>query len=168
MPIIKMGGGRMSRPRICRRVGWEPEAAYFKPRGIPVSRLEEEVLGIDELESLRLADLLGLYQEDAASRMNVSRQTFGRIVDSARRKVADALVNGKALKIEGGEIAMTTVTRKFRCSDCGHTWEIPYGTGRPGGCPSCKSANIHRDAQERGLGRRCRGGRGRGWGRQVP
>jgi predicted DNA-binding protein (UPF0251 family) len=167
MLIIKIGGGMMSRPWICRRVGREPEAAYFKPRGIPVSRLEEEVLGIDELESLRLADLLGLYQEEAASRMNVSRQTFGRIVESARRKVAGALVNGKALKIEGGEIAMMTDTRKFRCSDCGHAWEIPHGTGRPEGCPSCKSANFHRVEPERGFGRRFRGGRGRGCGRPV-
>ena len=151
----------MSRPHICRRVGCEPDAAYFKPRGIRMSHLEEQVLGIDELESLRLADLLGLYQEDAASRMNVSRQTFGRIVESARKKVADALVNGKALKIEGGAIAMMTAMRKFRCSECGHAWEIPHGTGRPEGCPSCKSTNIHRDAQERGSGLRCRGGRGR-------
>jgi rubrerythrin len=111
---------------------------------------------------------MGLYQEDAATRMNVSRQTFGRIVESARRKVADALVNGKALKIEGGAIAMTTAMRTFRCSECGHVWEIAHGTGRPEGCPSCKSTNIHRDAQERGFGPRCRGGRGRGWGRPVP
>lgn len=158
----------MSRPQICRRVGCKPDAAYFKPRGIRISRLEEQVLGIDELESLRLADLLGLYQEDAASRMNVSRQTFGRIVESARKKVADALVNGKALKIEGGAIAMMTAMRTFRCSECGHAWEAPHGTGRPEGCPSCKSTNIHRDVQERGFGRRCRGGRGRGLGRPVP
>jgi predicted DNA-binding protein (UPF0251 family) len=153
---------------MCRRVGREPEAVYFKPRGIRISRLEEEVLGVDELESLRLADLMGLYQEDAATRMNVSRQTFGRIVESARRKVADALVNGKALKIEGGAIAMTTAMRMFRCSECGHAWEIPHGTGRPEGCPSCKSTNIHRDVRERGFGRRCRGERGRGLGRQAP
>jgi predicted DNA-binding protein (UPF0251 family) len=168
MPIMKLEGATMSRPRICRRVGCEPGAVYFKPKGIAVSRLEEQVLNIDELESLRLADHLGLYQEDAASRMNISRQTFGRIVESARKKVADALVNGKALRIEGGAIAMMTSTRKFRCSDCGHTWELPRGTGRPEGCPSCKSGNIHRDAQERGFGRGCRGGRGRGWGRPVP
>ena len=158
----------MPRPRICRRVGCKPEALYFKPRGIPVSLLEEEVLTIDELESLRLADRLGLYHEDAASRMNVSRQTFGRIVESARRKVADALVNGKALKIEGVVASMTTVARKFQCLDCGHVWEVPYGTGRPAGCPSCKSANIRRDAQERGVGPRYRGERGRGWGRPIP
>jgi predicted DNA-binding protein (UPF0251 family) len=152
----------MPRPVGCRRVGHAPEVVYFKPGGIPVSALEEEILGIDELESLRLADLLGLYQADAASRMDVSRQTFGRIVESARRKVANALVNGKALRIEGGVIAMTTTERTFRCSECGRTWEVPHGTGRPAGCPSCKSTNFHRDAPQWGSGGRCGGRRRRG------
>lgn len=109
-----------------------------------------------------------LWRLNPAGKRRRPRPARRRIVESARRKVADALVNGKALKIEGGAIAMMTVTRKFRCSDCGHAWEIPHGTGRPEGCPSCKSTNIHRDAQEQGFGRRCRGGRGRGLGRPVP
>jgi predicted DNA-binding protein (UPF0251 family) len=167
MLIMEIGGATMSRPKICRRVGCEPEAVYFKPRGIPISLLKEQVLTIDELESLRLADHLSLYQEDAADRMKVSRPTFGRIVESARKKVADALVNGKALRIEGGAIAMTTGTRKFRCAECGHTWEVPHGTGRPEGCPSCKSVTFHRVEPERGFGRRFRGGRGRGFGRTA-
>jgi predicted DNA-binding protein (UPF0251 family) len=66
--------------------------------------LEEINLTLDELESVRLADLEGLYQEDAAKKMNISRQTFGNIVDSAHKKIADALLNGKALKIEGGVV----------------------------------------------------------------
>ena len=81
-----------------------PTASVFKPLGIPVSRLQEVVMTLDELEAVRLADLDGLYQEEAAVRMNVSRPTFGRIVDSARRKVADALVHGKALRMEGGPV----------------------------------------------------------------
>jgi predicted DNA-binding protein (UPF0251 family) len=80
-----------------------PAATYFKPRGIPMTDLEEVGLGMDELEALRLADLEGCYQEDAAKAMGVSRQTFARIVESARRKVAEALVNGKALRIDGLE-----------------------------------------------------------------
>ena len=67
--------------------------------------LEEVVLTIDEFEAVRLADLEGLYQEQAAEKMNVSRQTFGRIIESARKKVAEALVQGKALKIGGGEFS---------------------------------------------------------------
>ena len=86
----------MARPRQCRRVGSMPESNYFKPRGIPLSMLEEVLLSVDEFEATRLADLEGLYQEQAAEKMNVSRQTFGRIIDSAHQKVAEALVKGKA------------------------------------------------------------------------
>ena len=147
----------MARPRNCRRVGSMPESNYFKPRGIPLSMLEEVVLTVDECEAIRLADLEGLYQEQAAEKMKVSRQTFGRIIESAHKKVADALVNGKALKIEGGEFEMAAM-RKFKCSDCQHTWELPFGTGRPQDCPSCKSGNIHRAEGDRGYP----GGLGRG------
>jgi len=76
----------MARPRYCRRVGSIPESNYFKPRGIPLSVLEEVVLTVDEFEAIRLADLEGLYQDRAAEKMNVSRQTFGRIIESGRKK----------------------------------------------------------------------------------
>jgi len=96
----------MPRPRNCRRIGKKPASNYYKPRGIPLSVLEIVALTFDELEAVRLADLEGLYQEQAAEKMNVSRQTFGRIIESAHKKIADALVNGKALSIEGGHIEM--------------------------------------------------------------
>jgi uncharacterized protein len=136
----------MVRPLNCRKIGCLPESNYFKPRGIPLSDLEEVVLTMDEFEAIRLADLEMLYQEKAAARMKISRQTFGRIVDSAHRKVAEALIEGKALKIEGGKISMAndTAVRKFKCYDCEHSWELPYGTGRPNNCPSCTGENIHR------------------------
>lgn len=89
-------------------MGCVPDKNYFKPRGIPASLLEEVVLNLDEFEAIRLADLEGLYQEDGAKRMNISRQTFGRIIESAHKKIADVLMNGKALKIEGGEVAVST------------------------------------------------------------
>ena len=154
----------MARPRNCRRVGSMPQSDYFKPRGIPLPMLEEVVLTVDEFEAIRLADLEGLYQEKAAEKMNVSRQTFGRIIESAHKKVAEALVQGKALKIEGGEFEMASM-RRFRCYDCQNTWQLPYGTGRPGNCPSCKSDNIRRAEEDRGYarglgreqGRCCRG-----------
>lgn len=92
----------MPRPFKCRRVRCKPDANYFKPRGIPLSDLQEIGLGLDELEAIRLADLEGLYQEDAAKKMNISRQTFGNIIAAAHKKIADAIVNGKALKISGG------------------------------------------------------------------
>jgi predicted DNA-binding protein (UPF0251 family) len=72
--------------------------------GIPLLDLEEVVMSLDEFEALRLADLDALYQEQAAKQMNVSRTTFSRIIDSARRKMADAIVHGKAVRIEGGPI----------------------------------------------------------------
>lgn len=125
----------MPRPVKCRKVHFRPGFTWFKPAGIPVKQLDEAVLTIDELEALRLADLEGLYQEDAASRMKVSRQTFGNIVESARRKTADALINGKAIRIEGGNVELKE--RIFACGSCGHEWSAPCGTGRPEGCPAC-------------------------------
>ena len=93
----------MPRPFKCRRVCGTPGTDYFKPRGIPLSDLQEIGLTLDEFEAIRLADWEGLYQEDAAKKMHISRQTFGNIIASAHKKIADALVNGKALKIAGNK-----------------------------------------------------------------
>ena len=93
------------RPKRCRKVCGSPDPRCFKPRGIPSSELEINVLSLDEFEAMRLADLEGMYHEDAARMMGISRQTFGRILSSARRKTADAIVNVKLLAIEGGDIA---------------------------------------------------------------
>jgi predicted DNA-binding protein (UPF0251 family) len=84
-----------------------PQTNYYKPRGIPLSVLEEVTLTVDEFEAIRLTDLEGLYQADAAEKMSVSRQTLGRILESAHQKIADALVHGKALLIKGGLIEIT-------------------------------------------------------------
>jgi uncharacterized protein len=94
-----MCGGR---PRCRRRVSKVPEVTYFKPRGIPMYDLELVVLTIEEMETLRLMDLEGLEQEQAARKMGVSRRAFWNDLQSGRKKVADALVNGKALEIKGG------------------------------------------------------------------
>lgn len=147
----------MPRPFCCRRIQEQPLSRFFKPQGIPLIRLEGVTMTLDEYEAVRLADLQGLYQEDAARRMGVSRQTFGRIVESAHRKIADALVNAKALEIKGGTVEMAG-QRKFKCSDCTHSWEIPFGTGRPAACPQCQSRNIFRVSGERGQGRGSDGG----------
>jgi predicted DNA-binding protein (UPF0251 family) len=118
-----------------------------------MSRLEEVVLSVDELEAVRLADLEGLYQDDAAARMGVSRPTFARVVAAAHRKVAEALVKGRALRIGGGPVAFVG-ERQFRCESCRHEWSLPFGTGRPGGCPSCGSGTFLRtDAGPRGEAR---------------
>jgi uncharacterized protein len=133
----------MPRPIKCRHVGCRPDAIYFKPRAVPLCDLEELTLTYDELEALRLADLEGLYQEDAAARMLISRQTFGNIVKSARKKAADALVNGKAIRIEGG-VCSVAHKEVFVCDDCSHTWESTPITGMPEACPKCKSGNLCR------------------------
>jgi uncharacterized protein len=92
----------MTRPCRCRRIRCRPDINYFKPRGIPLDMLEEVNLTLDELEAVRLADWEELYQEDAARKMDISRQTFGNIIERAHKKIADVLLHAKALKIEGG------------------------------------------------------------------
>jgi uncharacterized protein len=92
----------MVRPRLCRRVGFNPNVTFFKPQGIPLRELEEIVLQVDELEAVRLKDVLDFDQSECAKKMNISQPTFHRLILSARKKIADAIVNGKAIKIEGG------------------------------------------------------------------
>jgi predicted DNA-binding protein (UPF0251 family) len=93
-------------PFCCRRIAGRPAASIFKPIGVRVIELDEIVMTLDEFEAMRLADLDGFYQEQAAEQMNISRTTFSRIIDAAHRKIADALVHVKALRIEGGPVQM--------------------------------------------------------------
>ena len=92
----------MARPPKCRLVCREPDVTYFKPRGVPLRDLDEVTLTVEGLEALRLSEIEGLDQDEAAARMGISRQTFGRILAEARRTVARAVVNGMGLRIEGG------------------------------------------------------------------
>lgn len=89
----------MSRPRRCRRVCCEPGHRLFKPQGTPTTHLDKIDLGLDELEAMRLADMLDLPQLKAASQMDVSQPTYNRILKSAREKVTKAIVDGCALRI---------------------------------------------------------------------
>ena len=92
----------MARPFKPRCVDFDQSVTYFKPRAMPLSKLKEIVLHTDELEALRLCDLKNLDQIDAAKKLKVSRSTLQRILSSARRKVSEALIKGKAIKIEKG------------------------------------------------------------------
>ena len=171
MFIIGMESVPMPRPHKCRFVcGPGPLANAFKPAGIPARSLEVVELRLDELEALRLADLEGLYHDAAADQMGISRPTFGRLIASARQKVADALLNSKSLIFKGGQVTMADV-RTFECADCGARFDAPYGTPRPDECPSCNSRSFHRAADERGQGRGARrrgaGGGGRGQCRRA-
>jgi predicted DNA-binding protein (UPF0251 family) len=148
----------MSRPPKCRRVAFFPPATYLKPAGIPLRALEEVRLSVEEAEAIRLKDLEGLEQEPGAEKMNISRPTFQRVLASGRQKIADALLNGKAIRIEGGNFEMSPV--RFKCAS-GHEWEVPFEemiSTPPRPCPACNSPPIE-PLLPAGFGPK-----GRGWG----
>ena len=126
----------MARPVKPRWIGFDPPGGCFVPQPGTIRPVGLTMLTVDELESMRLADLEGLGQEEAARKMNVSRPTFGRIIEQARRKVADALVNGRGIGFEGGVVQ----------------FHPPYGHGWGRG-------GLGRGPHGHGHGR---GGRGRG------
>ena len=149
----------MPRPIKCRRVEFQPGVTYFKPANIPLRALDEVQLSVEEAEAVRLKDLEGLEQKEAAERMSISRPTFQRVLASGRKKIADALLNGKAIRIEGGSFEMAF--SRFRCLN-GHEWELPFETmiSTPHRiCPRCHTPNIEPLLPAR------LGGGGRRWGR---
>lgn len=138
----------MSRPKQCRNIGHGPDVNYYKPKGIPSSLLEEVVVTLDEFEAVKLADFQGLYQEDAAGRMDISRQTFGRIIAAAHRKIADALIHGKALKIEGGPVQMGKTTGPL-CKKCNQRFEDQFIQEIPDLCPACHEGMANKITREK-------------------
>ena len=90
----------MPRPRSRRRINFDPGITYYKPRGIPLMDIEEVYLSLDEIEALRLKDYLGMEQNECAEKMEISQPTFHRILKDARKKVSDAIINGKAIRID--------------------------------------------------------------------
>lgn len=138
----------MVRPRKNRRVAFSPDVIYFKPRGIPLRDLEEVRLTVDELEAIRLSDGMDLSQEEAGRRMEVSRATFGRIVQNARKMVADALVNGKAIRIDGGTYRLSGAHTQFVCKSCRYEWVDTSNAGADGGCPRCNPNQQRNSADQ--------------------
>jgi len=133
----------MARPRKCRWVASEPGVTFFKPQGIPMRALEQVVISVDELEALRLSDYLGLNQEDVAQEMNVSRPTVTRMLAKAHRVIAEALVYGKAIRIEGGDYLVARP--QFVCQQCQHVWEEPGDNATADRtCPQCRSGAVQR------------------------
>ncbi|MFH1285399.1 MAG: DUF134 domain-containing protein [Candidatus Micrarchaeota archaeon] len=104
----------MVRPKKCRMVNAEPGVDYFKPRAVPLMELEEVELNVEEFEAVRLKDLEKLEQIEVARRMKISQPSLHRLLVSARNKIADALVNGKAIKIYGGNYALIGKKRKMK------------------------------------------------------
>jgi uncharacterized protein len=132
----------VGRPPLCRRVSYLPSITYFKPAGIPLRELEEVCISVEELEAIRLKDIEDLEQEQCAEKMNVSRPTFVRILDSARKKVAEALIKGQAIRIEGGNFEMAS--HHFRCKNS-HEWDIsPEDIKNSSSiqCPICSTLEI--------------------------
>jgi len=138
----------MPRPRICRRIFFNPRITYFKPAGVVLRNLQESILTKDELESIRLIDLENLEQSKAGKKMKISQSTLSRLLKSARKKVADALINAKAIKIQGGDFKMVQQRGRGmrRMAGAG-------GRGRMGGfaagpegvckCPKCGTEATH-------------------------
>ena len=153
----------MPRPVKLRQVAWMPgPTRLFKPVGVPVSTLEDVILALEEVEAIRLKDIEDLHQEECAKQMGVSRATFHQVLKSARGKLADAIVSGKAIRVEGGSFAFPGA--RFRCRRDGHEWALPPGP-LPGAssvaCPSCNGRDVQPLFPPRGP---WPGGHGRGRG----
>ncbi len=131
----------MPRPRKLRWLYDLPKVDYFKPRGIPLRDLMTIEITPEEIMAMKLVDFDGYEQKKAAEIMGISRKTLWTELMNARKKVIDAIFNGKALEIKGGKFELKF--RLFKCQSCGHKWREPFGTGRPK-CPKCGSGNIIR------------------------
>ncbi len=116
----------MARIPKCRRVEFYPEVTTFRPAGLPGARMEIVSIRIEELEAVRLKDYLGMEQEECAQKMRVSRPTFQRILVEARKKIADALINGKELQIEGGDYCLGEGPCRRKGRHAGNYSDCPY------------------------------------------
>jgi predicted DNA-binding protein (UPF0251 family) len=125
----------MPRPKKCRFVEREPGVTFFKPQGIPLRILEHALITVDELEALRLADYLGMSHEEAAKQLKVSRPTVTRMLARAHQAIADALVNGKAIRIEGGDYILEGFA--CHCPKCGSPWSVPASGENKKVCDKC-------------------------------
>jgi len=126
---------------------YKPDVTHFKPAGRRIFEIDDVIITITEIEAIRLVDIEDMDQSKAAKKMNISQPTFNRLISSARKKIADALVNGKAMRIEGGNFKMIRPRGgRFRAG--------PAGMGRMGGskasgpsgkcvCPKCGYKTEH-------------------------
>lgn len=133
----------MPRNKKHRTVKCNPTSYYYKPQSIPLSMLEEVILEIDELESLRLADYLAHSHEQAAAKMKISRATFGRIVEKARNKVVDAILHGKAIKI-GNEFPEELKEKRAVKSNNGCTLQENNSIIKNEKCNKCKKTRRNK------------------------
>jgi predicted DNA-binding protein (UPF0251 family)/DNA-directed RNA polymerase subunit N (RpoN/RPB10) len=142
----------LARPTKWRKVEFIPDVQYFVPYDVDAEDLQENVMRIEELEAIRLRDLENMEQEECAEKMEISRQTFQRILNAARVKIADSLIYGKAIRIEGGNYTRNICP--VRCLDCGKQWNESYENfekilNGEFNCPGCSSKRIICDRNEK-------------------
>ncbi len=142
----------MPRPQDNRIVHEPPLYSEFKPMGVRGRNLEQILLTLDEFEAFRLADFIGLSHAEAADEMEISRSTFTRLVEKARKKIADFLIQGKLLTIEGGSIHFRN--NIIHCQDCGHMFKTNIDNAITE-CPACHSKNLLNLAGGFGHGKCC-------------
>ena len=142
----------MPRPQYHRIVHEPPLFTEFKPVGIKGQDLQQIQLTLDEFEAVRLTDQLGMSHESAAEEMEISRSTFTRLIEKARKKIADFIIQGRLLIIEGGSIHFRN--NIIRCLDCGHMFRTNIEQSITN-CPSCDSKNLINLAGGFGHGRCC-------------
>jgi uncharacterized protein len=144
----------MSRPQKERSVFRPPLFTFFKPVGFRRVKLEQISLNLDEFEAIRLADYLNMDHSEAAEEMRISRSTFTRLIERARKKFSEFIIEGKELFIEGGNIHFRG--NVIRCQDCGHMFNIKIEQQFTE-CPSCGSEHLVDLAGGFGHGKCCRG-----------
>lgn len=142
----------MARPKNNRIVLEPPIYTDFKPVGAKGVSLEQIQLSLDEFEAFRLADHIGLSHEEAAGEMEISRSTFTRVIEKARKKIASFIIEGKILNIDGGNIHFRT--NLIKCQSCGHMFKINFSDTITE-CPTCHSQNLLNLAGGFGHGRCC-------------
>lgn len=142
----------MPRPQFNRIVHEPPLYSDFKPIGVRRHNLEQIILTLDEFEAFRLADQLGLSHASAADEMEISRSTFSRLIEKARKKIADFIIQGKSLTIGGGTVHFRV--NIIQCKDCEHMVKINFEQSITE-CPSCHSKKIVNMAGGFGHGECC-------------
>ncbi len=135
----------MVRPRRIRRIFFQPDVTYFKPAGIPMNNLQETILSFDELEAIRLIDSEGMEQSKAGKKMKISQSTLSRLLKTARKKLADAIITGRAIKIHGGNFKMAIPVGRGLGAGRRAGRRMGSAAG-PGGfcvCPNCGYKEQH-------------------------
>jgi predicted DNA-binding protein (UPF0251 family) len=160
MFIIYVVGDKMARPEKFRIIKSPPVFHSFKPAGISIRQLEHIYLSLSEYEAIRLADYEKLDHAEAAKLMEISRPTFSRLIEKARKKVATFILEGHVLSIEGGKIHFSE--NLIKCMDCGFIFR--FGIEKEiKKCEKCSSENISNFAMKFGHGRCCSNRQSRGW-----